>query len=201
MPHPLLPTDPPISQEEAHASFVGEVPRLQGRIEVAAYDSAWPRQFEREAAALRRVLGDRILELEHVGSTSVPGLAAKPILDIDLVVSDSTDEEAYVPALEAAGYVLTIREPHWHEHRMLRRSNPEVNLHVWSVGSPEAARHKIFRDWLRSHEDDRELYGSHKRAIAEQEFQYMHEYNNAKAEVIRQILARALEAVPTHELP
>jgi GrpB-like predicted nucleotidyltransferase (UPF0157 family) len=121
-------------------------------------------------------------------------LAAKPILDIDLVVSDSRDESAYVPELEAAGYLLTIREPHWHEHRMLRRSGPAVNLHVWTAGSPEAARHKIFRDWLCSNQADRDLYGSHKRAIAEQEFRYMHEYNNAKSEVIREILGRALEA-------
>lgn len=197
MPHPLLPTDPPISQEEARASFVGEVPRLEGRIEVVTYDPAWPVQFECEAARLRCALDGKILELEHVGSTSVPGLAAKPILDIDLVVFDSGDESAYVPELEAAGYLLTIREPHWHEHRMLRRSGPSVNLHIWTAGSPEAARHRIFRDWLRSHQADRDLYGSHKRAIAEQDFRYMHEYSNAKSEVIREILGRALEASTT----
>jgi GrpB-like predicted nucleotidyltransferase (UPF0157 family) len=196
MTHRLMPTDLPVSKEEAQASFVGEIPQLQGKIEVAPYDPIWSVQFEGEAAALRHVLGERILELEHVGSTSVTGLSAKPILDVDLVLLDSANESAYVPALEAAGYRLTLREPHWHEHRMFKRSDPEVNLHVWTVGSPEAARHKIFRDWLRSNEADRGLYGSHKQAIAEQDFLHMHDYNNAKFGVIREILARALDALP-----
>jgi len=197
MHHPLLPTDAPISEDEARACFVDEMPRLEGRIEVAEYDPAWPAQFECEAATIRSALGEQVLELEHVGSTSVPGLAAKPILDIDLTLRDSTCESEYVPALEAAGYRLTIREPHWHEHRMLKRCDPVVHLHVWTVGSPEAARHRIFRDWLRSNKTDRRLYGAHKQAIAEQEFEYMREYNNAKAEVLRAILGRALDALPT----
>lgn len=196
MPHHLMPTDPPISTQDVQTSFIGEVPQLQGKIEVVPYNPQWPAQFEAEAAAILRILGNEVLELEHVGSTSVPGLPAKPILDIDLVVSDSTSESAYVPALEAASYELTIREPHWHEHRMLKRSAPAVNLHVWTLGSPEAARHKIFRDWLRGNDADRRAYGSHKQAIAEQDFQYMHEYNNAKSVLIREILARALEALP-----
>ena len=197
MAHPLSPTDPPMSEEQARACFVGEMPRLEGRIEVADYDPAWPTQFEHEAAIIRRVLGAQVLELEHVGSTSVHGLPAKPIVDIDLVLRDSTRESEYVPALGAAGYQLTIREPHWHEHRMLKRRDPAVHLHVWSLGSPEAARHRIFRDWLRSNEADRHLYGAHKQTIAKQAFEYMHEYNNAKAEVIREILCRALDALPT----
>ena len=192
-----MPTDAPITTDEAQASFVGEILRLQGRVEVASYNPDWPVQFEVEAANIRRALGDRVLELEHVGSTSVPGLLAKPVLDIDLVVLDSADEQAYLPALEAAGYTLTIREPHWHEHRMLKRTEPAVNLHVWTVGSPEAARHTIFRDWLRVNKADRDAYGAHKRALAEREFSYMHEYNNAKSILIREILARALDALPT----
>jgi GrpB-like predicted nucleotidyltransferase (UPF0157 family) len=197
MAHPLQPTDLPITEEEARACFVGEMPRLEGKIDVVPYDAAWPAQFAHEAAVIRSALGEQVLELEHVGSTSVPGLPAKPILDIDLVLRDSTRESEYLPPLEAAGYQLTIREPHWHEHRMLKRCDPVVHLHVWTVGSPEAARHRIFRDWLRSNETDRRLYGAHKQAIAEQEFRYMHEYNNAKAEVLRAILGRALEALPT----
>jgi GrpB-like predicted nucleotidyltransferase (UPF0157 family) len=191
-----MPTGLPISQEEAQTAFVGEIPKLQDKIEVTPYNPAWPAHFECEAAVIRGVLGHRILELEHIGSTSVPGLAAKPVLDIDLVLADSTDEAAYLPALEAAGYTLIIREPHWHEHRVLKRSDPAVNLHVWTLGSPEAARHTIFRDWLRSNKADRRLYGSHKQALAEQDFQYMHEYNNAKSVLLREILARALDALP-----
>ena len=199
MPHPLMPTDPPVSKDEAQVSFVGEIPELQDKIEVVPYNPDWPAQFEAEAANLRRILGDGILELEHVGSTSVPHLPAKPILDIDLVVLDSKYEGAYVPELEAAGYKLMIREPHWHQHRMLKRSDPSapaINLHVWTLDSPEAARHKIFRDWLRTNDADRHAYGSHKQALAEQDFRYMHEYNNAKSVLIREILARALDALP-----
>lgn len=197
MRHPLMPTDPPVSKEEVQAAFLGEIPQLEGKIEVVLYNPDWPAQFESEAAAIRQILGNQVLELEHVGSTSVPGLPAKPILDIDLVVPDSTNEGAYVPALEATGYKLTIREPHWHEHRMLKRSDPSaVNLHVWTTGSPEATRHRIFRDWLRTHKADRHAYGSHKQALAEQDFRYMHEYNNAKSVLIREILARALDALP-----
>ena len=192
-----MPTDPPISKDEAQASFIGEVPQLQGKIEVTPYNPDWPAQYKAETATIRRILSGLILELEHVGSTSVPGLPAKPILDIDLVLLDSTDERAYVPALEAAGYTLTIREPHWHEHRMLKQLHPAVNLHVWTQGSPEAARHKIFRDWLRTNEADRCAYGSLKQALAEQDFRYMHDYNNAKSGMIREILARALDALPS----
>ena len=192
-----MPIDGPISKDEAQASFVGEIPRLQGKIEVIPYNPDWPAQFEAEAAIIHSALGGLVLELEHVGSTSVPGLQAKPVLDIDLVVLDSTDESAYLPALGTAGYTLTIRESHWHEHRMLKRMDPAVNLHVWTLGSPEAARHKIFRDWLRNNEADRLAYGSHKRALAEQGFSYMHEYNNAKSVLVREILARALDALPS----
>ena len=94
-------------------------------------------------------LGDRVLTLEHVGSTSVPDLPAKPVIDIDLTVADSSDEAAYVPALEEAGFALRIREPRWHEHRCLVSFAPAANLHVWSPGSPEAIRHHMFHDWLR----------------------------------------------------
>lgn len=79
MPHPLMPTDPPISTQDVQTSFIGEVPQLQGKIEVVPYNPQWPAQFEAEAAAIRRILGNEVLELEHVGSTSVPGLPAKPI--------------------------------------------------------------------------------------------------------------------------
>ena len=122
--------------------------------------------FEREADRIRAVLGSRALRIEHTGSTSVPGLAAKPIIDILLVVADSADEGAYLPALEAAGYVLRIREPDWHEHRMFKGPDTEVNLHVFSSGCPEIDRVLMFRDWLRTHAADRDLYARTKLALA-----------------------------------
>ncbi|BDP43028.1 hypothetical protein DAETH_29970 [Deinococcus aetherius] len=194
--HPLLPDDEPLTAEQAQAVWVGEMPTLTGRVEVADSDPEWPRLYEREAARLRALLGERVLALKHVGSTAVPGLPAKPIIDLDLSLADSADETAYVPILEGAGYRLVIREPDWHEHRMFKGPDTNINLHVWTLGSPEARRHLIFRDWLRTHGDDRQRYGELKRELAGRDFTYLHEYNNAKAPLIREIYARALAAYP-----
>jgi GrpB-like predicted nucleotidyltransferase (UPF0157 family) len=160
---------------------------------VVPYDPEWPRQYEALAAAIRDALGDTVLALDHVGSTSVPGLAAKPRIDIDLTVPDSTAEAAYVPALEAIGYSLVIREPSFHEHRCLTRDDPAVNLHVWSPDSPEAVRHALFREWLRAHPDDRELYARAKRDAVPGGGGVM-DYNRRKQDVIREIYARAFRA-------
>lgn len=187
-----MPTDAPPTEEEAQSAFIGGMPKLEGNIEVAEYNPQWPQWYAREAARLRSLLGDRILALEHVGSTSVPGLAAKPIIDIDLSVANSAEEAAYVPLLERAGYRLTIREADWHEHRLFKGPETDINLHVWTLGSPEAERHKIFRDWLRANEDDRQAYAAHKKTLAERNYEYMYQYNNDKAALIREILARAL---------
>ena len=96
--------------------------------------------------------------VEHVGSTSVPGLAAKPVVDIDLTVADSADEPAWLPALEAVGFELVVREPWWQQHRCLRHEDPRCNLHVFSRDAAEPIRHRIFRDWLREHADDLALF-------------------------------------------
>ena len=90
---------------------INERPRHDGPITLADYDDAWPGRFEREARRIRTALGVRALLVEHTGSTSVPRMAAKPIIDIVLAVPDSSDEDDYVPALEAEGYHLRIREP------------------------------------------------------------------------------------------
>jgi GrpB-like predicted nucleotidyltransferase (UPF0157 family) len=161
-------------------------------IELADYDPAWPELYEREAETIRAALGDRALVLEHAGSTSVPGLAAKPIIDIVLTVTDSADEDAYVPALEDAGYVLSIREPDWHEHRALKGTEPTVNLHVFSTGCLESERMLAFRDRLRTNEADRELYERTKRDLAERTWKYTQDYADAKTEVVEEILGRAM---------
>src|SRR5262245_9702811 len=148
----------PMTEDELRAVQVGELVPLAGPIQLVAYDHEWPRLFAREADRVLAALGDRVLVLDHVGSTSVPGLAAKPRIDLLLVVANSADEPAYVPALEAAGYVLRIREPDWYEHRMFNRCDMALNLHVFSVGCPEIDRMLLFRNWLRSHAADRELY-------------------------------------------
>ena len=130
--------------------------------------------------------------VEHTGSTSVPGLAAKPIIDITLAVPDSGDEKSYVPALEAAGYVLRIREPDWFEHRVFKGPDTNVNLHVFSDGCAEIDRMVRFRDWLRTDQADRELYERTKRELAAREWTYVQDYADAKTLVVEEIVARAL---------
>jgi GrpB-like predicted nucleotidyltransferase (UPF0157 family) len=171
---------------------IGERPRHDGPIELVEYDEAWPVRFEREAKRIRVALGVRALLVEHTGSTSVPGLAAKPIIDIVLAVPDSTDENDYVPALEAVGYTLRIREPDWYEHRLLKKADPIVNLHVFSAGCEEIDRMIVFRDQLRTNEADRELYERTKRELAAREWAYTQDYADAKTEVVEEIIARAL---------
>lgn len=163
---------------------------IDGPIELSEYDSAWPGLFEKEADRIEAALGGRALRLEHVGSTSVPGLAAKPILDIILAVADSADEPAYVPDLVTAGYELRIREPDWYEHRMLKGRGPEVNLHVFSEASPEIERMLRFRDILRQTPAECALYESVKRELAKRRWKYMQDYADAKGAVVEEILAR-----------
>ena len=133
----------------------------------------------------------RVLQIEHAGSTAVPGLAAKPTIDVILVVADSADEPAYVPDLEAAGYLLHIREPNWHQHRMFKGPDTDVNLHVYSQGCPEIDRMLLFRDWLQRNAEDRELYARTKLALAQREWEHVQDYADAKTTVIQEILARA----------
>jgi GrpB-like predicted nucleotidyltransferase (UPF0157 family) len=184
----------PMTEEEIAASHVGPLRPLEGPIQLAEYDPAWPVLFRREAARIRAALEERVLLLEHVGSTSVPGLAAKPRIDILLVVEDSSNEAGYVPSLEAAGYVLQIREPKWHEHRMFKGPDTDINLHVFSRGCPEIERMLLFRDWLCCNPTDRELYERTKRGLAKKKWKYGQNYADAKTEVVLEILQRAQEA-------
>jgi GrpB-like predicted nucleotidyltransferase (UPF0157 family) len=183
-----------MGEEEMRAAWVTEPPKLTGKIQVVDYDPAWPGLFGREADRIRAVLGERVVLLEHVGSTSVPGLAAKPIIDILLVVPDSSDEPAWLPDLEAAGYVLVIREPDWNQHRCLKGPDTNVNLHVYSSGCPEIERHLVFRERLRGHAEDRAHYQRVKRELAGRDWTYVQEYADAKTEVVEEIIARARAA-------
>ncbi len=161
------------------------------RIEICDYDPAWPAQFETHRKRIARALGSAAQQIEHIGSTSVPGLGAKPIIDILLVVEDSRDEASYLPYLESAGYILRVREPEWQEHRMLRTPEKDIHLHVFSDGSSEIDRYLIFRNHLRENRDERELYEGTKRKLAGQDWPSMNDYAEAKTEVIQQIMARA----------
>src|SRR5215207_6862055 len=153
------------SEEALRAVTIGELAVLAGPVLLVDYDPGWPTAFEREATRIRSALGDQVRLLEHVGSTSVPGLPAKPVIDIVLAVPDSTNEDAYVPPMEAAGYVLRIREPQWFEHRLFWGADQAANIHIFTVGTAEIDRMLAFRDWLRRNEDDRLLYERTKREL------------------------------------
>jgi GrpB-like predicted nucleotidyltransferase (UPF0157 family) len=168
-------------------------------IVVQEYDEGWPADFGRIATEVRGALGERVLELHHVGSTSVPGLPAKPFIDVDLVVADPADETSYVPVLESVGFVHRLREPWWHEHRLLRYDDPAANLHVFGPDCPEVVRHLMFREWLLAHPEERETYAAAKRAAAAE----MNarpgggtgmDYNRHKEPVVRAIYDRIFRA-------
>jgi len=160
-------------------------------ITLADPDPEWPAVFDREAERVRAVLGDRVLQLEHAGSTSVPGLSAKPIIDMVLVVAESADEDTYVPAMEAAGYDLRVREPAWFEHRLFKGPGADINLHVFSDGCVEVDRMLAFRDHLRRDDGDRQRYEDTKRALAAQRWRYVQDYADAKSDVVADIMRRA----------
>ena len=166
--------------------------RHDGPIVLVEYDPKWGLRFEREAHRIRAALGARALLVEHAGSTSVAGLAAKPIVDIVLAVPDSSNEDDYVPALEAEGYALRIREPDWYQHRVLKKADPNINLHVFSADCPEIDRMLAFRDHLRRNEADRKLYERTKRELAAREWAHVQDYADAKTDVVEEIIARAL---------
>lgn len=181
----------PVSDEELQKVTVGKLKPHNATIHLEEYDPRWPELFKREAKRIRSALGDKVLRLEHVGSTSVPGLCAKPVIDILLVVKDSSDESAYVPALEKAGYLLRIREPEWFEHRMFKGPDTDINLHVFSLGAEEIDRMLRFRDWLRSQEADRKKYARVKRRLAKKKWRHIQNYADAKSSIIREIMERA----------
>ena len=179
--------------EKPRRPDVDEVDLIGGsekrQLEVLDYDDRWPGIFaehrDRLAAALRGVPVD----IEHIGSTSVPGLAAKPIIDIVIAVDDITAEEDYLDPIVAAGYVLRVREP---GHRMVRTAALDVHVHIFQKGDPAVTKYLLFRDRLRGDSDDRALYARTKEALVGQ-FDDMNAYSDAKTEVIAGILARALE--------
>jgi GrpB-like predicted nucleotidyltransferase (UPF0157 family) len=189
-------TEPNVKDEawydEALAkATVGDAQYNRRPVVIHEYDPEWPRLYEREEARVRAALEDRVIRIEHAGSTSVPGLPAKPVIDIVMEVPDSSDEAAYVPDLEAAGYKLQIREPEWFEHRLFKGPDTNINMHTFSAGCTEVDRMLLLRDWLRANAEDRERYAAAKRELAKREWKYVQQYADAKTEVVQEILARA----------
>ena len=169
--------------------LIGGVEKV--RVKIVDYDPDWPNKYKIHARIIAAALGTTALRVEHIGSTSVPGLAAKPIIDILVVVKDSTDEATYLPQLESAGYELRVREPDWHEHRMFRTPEKDVHVHVYSAGCPEIQRNLLFCDRLRSNIDDRRRYEQTKRELATKDWADMNDYAAAKTEVVESIITAA----------
>ena len=159
-------------------------------ITLVPYDPAWPAAFAGLAHRIRGALGGAALAVHHVGSTAVAGLSAKPIIDIVLAVVDSAGEDAYVPALTGVGFRFHLREPQWFEHRLMKADDPPANLHVFSVGCAEIDRMLRFRDWLRTHVDDRLLYESTKRELSCRTWASTQDYADAKTDVVAAIMRR-----------
>jgi GrpB-like predicted nucleotidyltransferase (UPF0157 family) len=177
--------------------IIGEIE--QPTIVIADYNPAWPKRFRQEEVRIRATLGEAALSVEHIGSTSVPGLAAKPMVDALLVVEDSGEEASYLPAMEEAGYVLRVSEPDFDEHRMFRTLAKDVHVHVFSAGSPEIERYLLLRDRLRQNEGERKLYAQTKRELAKRDWPTMEHYAEAKTEVVEGIVSRAAAARSGHD--
>jgi GrpB-like predicted nucleotidyltransferase (UPF0157 family) len=155
---------------------------------IVDYSQSWPERFERERAHIARVLGPTLIRIDHIGSTSIPGLAAKPIVDIQASVPDVEDDDQYMSLLESIGYVLRLREV---DHRMLRTPAVTVHVHICSAGSEWERRHLLFRDWLRADERDRRAYENLKRQLAVHDWPDVSEYTAAKTDLIAEIAGRA----------
>lgn len=181
----------PVSDEYLQKVTIGELKPHNAPITLVEYDPRWPKLFDREANRICSALGSKALQLEHVGSTSVPGLCAKPIIDMLLVVADSSDELSYVPALEATGYTLRIREPEWFEHRLFKGPDTDINLHVFSKSTSEIKQMLRFRDWLRTNAIDRDNYACAKHSLAQRVWRNVQNYADAKTSIIKEIMDRA----------
>ncbi len=194
--HPLWRPYELVTPEELARAKVGDA--TPWPVQVVAPDPGWPAAYEQVRAGLVTALGDRALAVAHVGSTSVRGLWAKPIIDIDLTVADSADEHAWLPDLEAAGFVLHFREPEWEEHRLLKHHEPKANVHVFSPGAIEPLRHLAFTSWLSEHPGDLAMYADLKRQLAAQGPGEPGDYTNAKAALVYDLYERIFAADPAH---
>jgi GrpB-like predicted nucleotidyltransferase (UPF0157 family) len=161
--------------------------REKSEISIADYDSRWAARFELEHTRIRDALGDLALRIEHIGSTAVPGLAAKPIIDVLVTVENPEDDAVIGAAMQSAGYALRVREP---GHRMFRTPARDVHVHLWASTSPEVPRYLAFRDQLRRSFDDRLAYERLKRELATRDWTDMNEYASAKSDLIEAILAK-----------
>lgn len=179
--------------EQLQESHVQKIQEYNQKIILHEYDPKWVNDYQYEEKKIKEILKDKVIQIEHVGSTSVPGLCAKRIIDILLIVADSSKEEDYVPQLLENGYILKVREPDWYGHRMFLATDRAIHLHVFSKDCLEAKRMLVFRDWLINHPEDRELYAQTKRSLAQKVWRYVQDYADQKSAVVQAIMTRALK--------
>lgn len=176
--------------ERASPTTTGLIGGVEARtLVLSPHRPDWATAYRAHAARIAAALEDRALAVEHIGSTAVPALAAKPIVDALLVVADANEEPAYLPALERAGYALRVREPEHHGHRMLRTPDRAFHLHVFPAGAPEIERYLLFRDRLRRNPADRRRYEDVKRALIEAGATDMNAYARGKSEIVEALIA------------
>lgn len=174
--------------------FVHGSPPIE-TVEVVAYDILWPRVYADVSSSIRKKLGSCVKKIDNIGSTAIPGIAAKPVIDIDLTVANPADEDNYLPALESLGFHLIVREPRFHGHRLFHLENPRVNLHVFGPDCPETVRHLLFRDWLRQSEDDCQRYANAKLEAVEDCRLDIEKYHENKKKVVHDIYRKIFQSL------
>ena len=191
--HPLWRPFAPTANAQRQAERVAHRQTTIGPL-VADEHHAFVAQFAELEGSVRRVLSARLLAIEHVGSTAVPGLLAKPVIDVDLTVADVEAEDEYLPDLEGLGWRLLFRDDVAGDpHRQLSLGAPNANLHVWAPGAVEPRRHHVFVSWLRSHPDDRDRYARVKTSRPGSS-----SYNDHKSALVYDIYERIFLADTTH---
>ncbi|WP_423918995.1 GrpB family protein [Frigoribacterium sp. 2-23] len=161
------------------------------RVELHEHDARWAADYLEHRARIVDALSAVDVDVEHIGSTSVPGLAAKPIVDIVVAVPDITAEEDYLEPLLAAGYLLRVREP---GHRLVRTAARDTHVHLYQRGDAAVSEYLLLRDHLRSDADDRARYERVKRDLMTRSWSDTNDYADAKDDVIAEIKQRARAA-------
>jgi GrpB-like predicted nucleotidyltransferase (UPF0157 family) len=178
-----------LTEGQLQSISVGQRDTRRSAIELVPNDPAWAGHFARLSRDIRSALGSRLIAVEHVGSTAIPGLPAKPIIDIDATIYNPADESGYRDVLEGLGFALTIREPEWHQHRMFKLSDPRTNLHIYADNCSLPMRDVAFRDLLRNDRQAALAYSELKRELSSQEWSSSQHYAEGKSELIIDLLS------------
>ncbi len=163
------------------------------RVEVVPYNEEWPKLFQQEAVLIRQVLEPEIIDIHHIGSTSVPGLHAKPIIDMIPVVKSISNVDNYTKSMEDIGYEA-LGENGLPGRRYFRKGGDERthHIHVYEEGHPDIERHLAFRDYVRSHPEHLHAYGQLKLALAAQFPTNMDAYIEGKDQLVKEIEKKAI---------